>query len=171
MPQTIIKNRNGQIIGGTFTDQENANKAVQAFQDLGIPPSDIEVIVELNEQPPKGPETDLLTDRGFADSQARFYEKAVREGKILVMVYGVTDPAPVIDVFDAYQAEFNPGGSRNVREDVAGMTVGAAIGATAGGVAGAIIAGPVGAAAGVAAGAIVGGGSGAAAGKATEHRK
>ncbi len=171
MPKTIDKTFHGQIIGGAFSNRENANKAVEAFQELGIPESDIQIVVQLNDKQTPDVYTDILSDRGFADSQARFYDKAIREGKILVIVPNVTNPAAVIDVFDRFRAEYNPNGSRNVREDVAGMTVGAAVGAVAGGVAGAAVAGPVGAAAGVAAGAVVGGGSGAAAGKAAEHKK
>ena len=171
MPQTIDKTFHGQIIGGTFSNPDNADKAVEAFLELGVPQSEIETVVQLNDKQAEEVYTDILTDRGFADSQARFYDKSIREGKILVVVYNVTDPAAIIDVFDRFKAEYNPNGSRNLRDDVAGMTVGAAVGAAAGGVAGAAIAGPVGAAAGVAAGAVVGGGSGIAVGKAAEHRK
>jgi hypothetical protein len=171
MPQTLNKTLEGQIIGGTFSNRENAEKAVQALKDLGVSVIDIEVIVQLDDKQSKQVFADILSERGFSGSQARYYDKAIREGKVLVAVYNVTDPAPVIDVFDKFKAEYNPNGSRNVREDVAGMTVGAAVGAVAGGVAGAAIGGPVGAAAGGAAGAVVGGGAGAAAGKAAEHRK
>lgn len=171
MPKTIDRTFHGQIIGGAFSNRENANKAVEAFQEMGIPESDIQIVVQLDEKQTKTVYSDILTERGFAESQATYYDKAIREGKILVVVYGVTDPKPVIDVFDRFKAEYNPNGSRNLRDDVAGMTVGAVVGAVAGGVAGAAVAGPVGAAAGVAAGAVVGGGSGAAAGKAAEHKK
>jgi hypothetical protein len=171
MPQTIDKTLHGQIIGGTFSNRDNADKAVKAFLEMGVPKSEIQTVVQLNDKQAEEVYTDILTDRGFADSQARFYDKAIRDGKILVVIYNVTDPAAIIDVFDRFKAEYNPNGSRNLRDDVAGMTVGAVVGAAAGGVAGAAIAGPVGAAAGVAAGAVVGGGSGAAAGKAAEHKK
>ncbi len=171
MPQTINKTYEGQIIGGTFSNRENADKAVRAFEDLGISPENIQVVIQLNDKQAKDAYTDSLVGRGFSESQALYYDKAIREGKILVAVHEVTDPAPVIDIFDKYKAISNPNGSRNLRDDVAGMTVGAAVGAAAGGVAGAVIGGPVGAAAGAAAGAVVGGGSGAAAGKAVEHRK
>jgi hypothetical protein len=171
MPQTINKSAQGQIIGGTFSNRENADKAVEAFQHLGIPQTDIQVVVQLNDRATDDVFTDVLTDRGFADSQARFYDKAIRDGKVLVTVSNVMEPAEVIDVFDSYQAEYNPNGSRDLREDVAGMTVGAAVGAVAGGVAGAALGGPVGAAAGATAGAVLGGGTGAAAGKAVEHNK
>jgi hypothetical protein len=171
MPQTIEKTFHGQIIGGTFSERKNADKAVDAFRELGVSDSDIQVIVQLNEKESKDVYTDILSERGFADSQARYYSKAIREGKTLVVVYGVTNPKDVIDVFDRYNAEYNPNGSRNLRDDVAGMTVGAVVGATAGAVVGAAVGGPIGAAAGVAAGAVVGGGTGAAAGKAAEHSK
>jgi hypothetical protein len=171
MPQTMDKTFNGQIIGGIFSNQEDADQAVEAFEDLDIAPDNIEIIVELDGKQTEDVYTDLLSDRGFSESQALYYDKVIREGKFLVAVYEVTDPAPIIDIFDEYKAEYNPNGSRNLRDDVAGMTVGAAVGAAAGGVAGAVMGGPVGAAAGAAAGAVVGGGSGAAAGKAIEHRK
>lgn len=170
MPQTIDTTSTGQIIGGTFSNRENADKAVKAFGEIGVPSSNIQVVVQLSDQP-KQVYTDILTDRGFAEEQARYYDKAIREGKVLVAVSEVVDPAPVIDIFDQYKAEYNPSGSRNVRHDVGGMTAGAAVGAVAGGVLGTVVAGPVGGAAGAASGAVIGGGAGAAAGKAVEHNK
>ena len=171
MPKTIDKTCEGQIIGGIFANEENAEKAVEAFEEMDISSDDIEVIVQLEGEQAEDVYTDILSDRGFSESQATYYGEVIRAGKVLVVVSEVTDPAPVIDIFDKFKAEYNPNGSRNLRDDVAGMTVGAAVGATAGGVAGAVIGGPVGAAAGAAVGAVVGGGSGAAAGKAVEHRK
>ena len=171
MPATISKTDDRQIIGGLFSNRENADKAVQAFRELGVPDDNIQVVVVLNDNQAKEAYTDALVGRGVSESQALFYDKAIREGKILVAVHNVADPAAIIEVFDDYKAEYNPNGSRNLRQDVAGMTVGAAVGAVAGGVAGTVVAGPLGAAVGAAAGAVVGGGAGAAAGKATEHRK
>jgi hypothetical protein len=171
MPETISTNNNTQIIGGTFSNRDNADKAVQAFRELGIPEQNIQVVVQLNDKQANEAYTDALVGRGVSESQALFYDKAVREGKILVAIHNVTNPKPVIDVFDQYKAEYNPNGSRNLRDDVVGMTVGAVVGAAALGVAGAAVAGPIGAAAGVAAGAVLGGGAGAAAGKAAEHSK
>jgi hypothetical protein len=171
MPKTIDKTFNGQIIGGIFSNEDNADKAVEAFEDLDISSDNIEVIVQLDDDQAEDVYTDMLSDRGFSESQTFYYDKVIREGKILVVVYEVTDPASIIDIFDKFDAGYNPNGSRNLRDDVLGMTVGAVAGAAALGAVGAVVAGPVGAAAGGVAGAVVGGGSGAAAGKAAEHRK
>ena len=171
MPKTIEKTYEGQIIGGIFANEANAEKAVDAFEEMEISSDDIEIIVQLEGDQAEDVYTDLLSDRGFSESQAIYYGEVIRSGKVLVVVSEVTDPAPVIDIFDKFKAKYNPNGSRNLRDDVAGMTVGAAVGAAAGGVAGAVIGGPVGAAASLAAGAVVGGGAGAAAGKAVEHKK
>jgi uncharacterized membrane protein len=100
-----------------------------------------------------------------------YYDAAIRAGKTFVAVHEVTDPAPVIEIFDRFGAEYNPNGERNVRQDVSGLTAGAGAGAIVGGGIGLAAGGPVGAAVGAAAGAIVGGGTGAAAGKAVEHNK
>ena len=171
MPKTIEKTYEGQIIGGIFANEDNAEKAVDAFEEMDISSDDIEIIVQLEGDQTEDVYVDLLSDRGFSESQATYYGNEIHAGKVLVVVSEVTDPAPVIDIFDKFKAEYNPNGSRNLRDDVAGMTVGAAVGAVAGGVAGAVIGGPVGAAAGAAAGVVVGGGAGAAAGKAAEHKK
>jgi hypothetical protein len=170
MPQTINKTNLGQIIGGTFSNRDDADKAVKAFVEAGVPAANIQMVVQLSEDP-KTAYTDILSDRGFAASQATYYDQAIREGKVLVAVSDVAEPAPIIDIFDQYGAEYNPDGGRNVRQDVAGMTAGAAVGAIAGAVAGTVVAGPLGTATGAAAGAVVGAGAGAAAGKAAEHSK
>lgn len=171
MPQTLDKTFQGQIIGGTFTNSENANRAVDAFLEAGIPRSDIQTVVQFAPKPADNVYRDILTDRGAAEAQATYYDQQIREGKILVVVYNVTEPAVVIDVFNRFGAEYNPNGSRNFRDDVVGMTTGALVGAAAGGAAGTIAAGPLGAVAGAVAGAVVGAGSGAALGKASEHNK
>src|ERR1017187_4182720 len=100
MPKTINKISETQIIGGTFSNRENADKAVKAFHALGVSQANLQVLVLLNEKQAKDAYTDMLSDRGFSQSQARYYDKAVREGKVLVTVYEVTDPAPIIDIFD-----------------------------------------------------------------------
>jgi hypothetical protein len=171
MPKTISKVEDRQIIGGVFSNRKNADNAVQALRELGVLDQDIQVVVMLNDKEADRAYTDALVGRGFAESQALFYDKAIRSGKILVAVHNVTEPAEIIEVFDDNKAEYNPDGSRNLRHDVGGMTVGAAVGAVAGGIVGTAAAGPLGGAAGAAAGAVIGGGAGAGAGKAIEHSK
>jgi len=172
MPETILRNPdNSQIIAGVFSHGHNADVAIEAFRDVGVPEENIQVVVELTEDQAEDATKDALVGRGFAESQALFYEKAVQNGKFLVSVHDVTDPATIIEIFDKTGAEFNPDGSRNVRQDVVGLTAGAAVGAVAGAVVGTVLGGPVGGAAGVAAGAVIGGAGGTAAGKVSEHRK
>jgi len=171
MPQTIHKNGPGQVIGGIFSSRENANLALEAFSDLDIPKVNIQMIIKQNDDEAEDTYTSLLLGRGVTESQALYHNKVVREGKIFVAVYEVTDPGPIIDIFDKYNAEHNPNGSRNLRQDVVGMTTGAVLGAAALGAVGGVVAGPIGAAAGAVAGALAGGGSGAAVGKSVEHSK
>ena len=172
MPQTMITtNQGARIVGATFLDRANAEKAVEALQEIGVSPLDIQVVVQLNTHSAQDLYATLLTDRGFSAEDAHHYDQLIRDGRTLVAVYDVVDAGPVIDVLDEYQAEFNPDGSRNVRDDVVGMTTGAVVGAAALGTLGGAVAGPPGAALGAAAGAVLGGGSGAVVGKAAEHRK
>jgi hypothetical protein len=151
MPKTMGKRKTYPTIGAAFSNRKEANKAVAAFKRGGVPEKDIEVSQTL--------------------SYNKKTQKALRKGNILVTVHHVKDPAAIIEIFDKYKAEYNPNGSRNVRQDVVGMTAGSAMGAAALGAVGAVLAGPVGAATGAAAGAILGAGTGAAAGKAMEDRK
>jgi hypothetical protein len=171
MPQTISKNDRTQIIGGVFPDRAKADCAATQLNQIGYSAEDLQTVVLLDKKQAENAYRDALVGRGVAESQALFYERAVREGKVLLAVHNVTDPRPVIDILDENGATYNPDGSRNLREDVTGMTTGAVVGAVAGAVAGAFAGGPVGSAAGAAAGAVIGGGAGGAVGKATEHRK
>jgi hypothetical protein len=171
MPQTINKTADLQIIAGVFSDRENADKAIEAFQKAGVPAQNIQFVVQLDKTANPPTYVDDFQERGIEERQAVYYDKAVRDGKIFVAVYNVTDPVPIVEIFDRFGAEYNPDGSRNVRQDVAGMTAGAGAGAVVGAAAGLVAGGPVGAAAGAAAGAVLGGGAGAAAGKGVEHNK
>lgn len=171
MPETIAKTDDRQIIGGVFSDRKNADQAVKDLRELGIADENIQVVVTLDDKQVKNAYRDALVGRGFAESQALFYENALQNGKTLVAVHNVVDPAPVIEALDDNKAEYNPDGSRNVRQDVFGLTAGAISGAAAGGAAGSALGGPVGAVVGIATGTLVGAGAGAAAGKAVEHQK
>ncbi len=171
MPQTINQTANLQIIAGVFSKRENADKAIIAFQEAGVPRQDINVLFQPDNAPQTPVYTNDLQERGFVESQARFYDKEIRKGKTFVAVHNVTNPTPIVEIFDRFGADYNPDGSRNVRQDVAGLTAGAGAGAVIGAATGLVVGGPVGAAAGAAAGAVLGGGAGAAAGKGIEHGK
>jgi len=145
VPETINKSRKHRAIGGVFSNREHADKAIQAFRELGLLEQDIHVVVSL-------------------------YDKT-RAGKILVNVHNVKHRAAVIDIFNVNHADDKLDGSRNIRHDLAGLTVGVAVGATAGGATGTVVGGPAGTIIGAATGAVVGGGAGAAVGKAKEHLK
>lgn len=171
MPQTINKTTDLQIIAGVFSDHKNADKATAALREAGVPAQDIQVLVQPDKNPEPRVYVDELEKRGVADTQARYYDEAIRKGKVFVAVHNVIDADPIVEIFDRFGAEYNPDGSRNVRQDVAGLTAGAGAGAIVGAATGLVTGGPVGAAIGAAAGAVLGGGAGAAAGKAVEHSK
>jgi hypothetical protein len=145
MPETIGKSRNRRTISGVFATRENADKAIAAFLQAGVVEKDIHVIVSIND--------------------------TVRAGRLRVDVHHVKNPASIIEIFDTHKAQYNLDGSRNLRQDVVGLTVGMAAGATSGGVTGTLMAGPLGSAVGAATGAVVGGGLGSVIGKAKEHLK
>lgn len=127
MPKTTGKRKTHRIVGGAFSSRKAAEKAVAAFKEWGVPDKDIHVSQAL--------------------SYNKSTQKALQKGNILVTIHHVIDPAAMIEIFDQYEAGYNPNDSRNVRQDVVGLT------------------------AGVAAGALLGGGTGAAAGKVIEDRK
>src|ERR1700753_2099378 len=118
MPQTINKSDDLQIIAGVFSDRENADKAIVEFQKAGVPAQNIEMVFQPKEgSAPQDYVTDLQKG-GIAESQAKYYDKAIRARKLFIAVSGVTDPKPIIEIFDRFGAEYNPDGSRNVRQDV-----------------------------------------------------
>jgi hypothetical protein len=172
MPQTIDKTFHGQTIAGTFPSRRDADDAVNAFLDFGVLASDIQIVQHVEVATAGENKTEaVLSDRGCVEMTPSPFVDEDRDIKTTVSVHSVVKPAPIIDIFDKFGAEFNPNGSRNVREDVVGMTTGAAVGAIVGGTAGTLAGGPLGTAAGAAAGAVVGASAGAAAGKAAEHQK
>ena len=46
MPQTINKTADLQIIAGVFSDPKNADKATAAFQKMGVPSQDIQILAQ-----------------------------------------------------------------------------------------------------------------------------
>lgn len=151
------------VVGALFEDNHNANQAAQELIEEGFSNYDITVDVKLTDKEQKKAFKASLKAKGFEDPDQLYFEKAVEEGKTLVSVTNVpkSKVAAVIEVLNKNGAHYNPDGSRNVRDDVVGMTTGAVVGAAIG----AVIGGPVGAAAGFA----VGAGAGGAVGKKLEH--
>ena len=107
----------GQMIGGIFTNRDDADGAIGALEELEVSSDDIEEFVQLDHTQSKEAHNEILSEGGLSKSQAIYYDKLVREGNILLVVYNVTDPSPAIDVFDEYKEQYNPNGSRNLRED------------------------------------------------------
>ena len=171
MPQTIEKNTQNQIIAGVFSQSQKADEATAAFLQMGVPSLDIQTVAQPDKDAADKVYVAELEQRGIAQPQARYYDEAIRKGKFFVAVHNVIDPKPVVEIFDRFGAQHNPDGSRNVRQDVAGLTAGTGAGAIVGAGVGLVTGGPVGAAVGAVAGAVLGGGAGAAAGKAVEHGK
>jgi len=167
MPKTITETYEGQIIAGIFSSRKDADRAILAFRELNISEVNIQEVVQSDEKQAQEIENSLVNGHGFSKAQAVYYSRALGVGKILVAVYEADESAPIIDVFDRYKAEYNPNGSRNVRDDVLGMTAGALLGAAVG----AIVGGPAGGLAGAGVGAVVGGSLGARAGEEVEHKK
>lgn len=103
---------NRSLIGGIFSNRNNAKKAVQALRDLGVPNQDILAVVMLNDEQAieactDEAFTDALASRGFAEAQTVFYDKATRIGRVLVAVQNVIDPTPALKIFDDNRAEYH----------------------------------------------------------------
>lgn len=152
------KSYEGQIIGGLFSSRRTADEAIEALQELDISPDDIEEFVQLDEIQSKQPHLEILSNRGFSDGQSVYYDKEIRNGKILVVVYDVADPGPVLDVFTEFEAGHNPSGSRNLRDDIAQAAPLPEVAEH--GMLGAVVAEAVGVASGALAGAVADGGPG-----------
>lgn len=105
MRQTILKSDEAQLMGGSFSTWANATQAIEAFQNICFSEENIQVI-QLHVIQGKDPYINYLVGRGFTRPQARFYDKALMLGRILVAVYQVTDPVPVIDIITKYEGQY-----------------------------------------------------------------
>gem|GEM_PF-608974 len=153
-----------KIVGALFDEHHKAQQAVEDLLEGGYSRADIAVLVQVDEKQDRKARKEALKAVGYEDPDRIYFDKSIEEGKTLVSVTNV-DPketGKIVSILDHNGAHYNPNGDRNVRDDVVGMTSGAAIGAAAG-----AFAGPVGAAIGCLAGAAVG----AVAGAAMEQRE
>lgn len=146
---------NLKSVGALFDDPIDAQKAVDELIEEGFPAASITMIQQTTYKEKPKERLHALKERGYIESDVTYFEGCIEQGKTLVSVDRVEedDVGKVIQVLNKNGSHYNPDGSRNVREDVVGMTGGAALGAAIGGVAG----GPVGATLGGVVGAAVGG--------------
>ncbi len=195
MAETMQTTDDGDLIGAVFEDQLTAQKVVMELARYHIEdvvlhnqygPTSLGMTADIADRtisdvvlcgPPRNLKRSAgplrrFTLLGIDCEKAYRYLDQLLEGRILVTANNVQldQRAIVIDTFNKFGGLINPDGSRNVREDVVGMTTGSAIGAAAGAVIGGITGGPLGSAAGGAAGAVAGGAMGAVAGQAAEHQ-
>jgi hypothetical protein len=155
MATTTKTSSESKIVGALFDDPHDANKAVLDLLKKGYLSHDIAVLHQFDQSKTHNRKhrKEALKTVGYTNSDSAYFDQAITEGKTLVSVTHVpADKAgEVVSIFDHNGAHYNPDGSRNVRDDVVGMTTGAAIG-----LAGGSFAGPVGAVIGALAGIAVG---------------
>lgn len=146
-----------KIVGALFDEHHDANLAVDALIKKGYLRDDIAVLVQVNPDQDQKARQHALKAVGYEDPDRRYFDKAIEEGKTLVSVTNVpkNKTGEVVSILKHHGAHYNPDGSRNIRDDVVGMTTGAAIGAAAGAFGGPIGV-AIGALAGTAVGAVVG---------------
>jgi hypothetical protein len=146
---------NQKVVGALFDDPINAQKAVNELIEEGFPSASITMIQQNTHREKPKMRRESIEERGFAESDVAYFDGNIEQGKTLVSVADVSseETGKVIQILNKNGSHYNPDGSRSVRDDVVGMTSGAAVGAAVG----AVVGGPVGAAVGGVAGAAVGG--------------
>jgi hypothetical protein len=97
------------LIGGVFANRANAQKAAYSLRLLGIKHDDIQVVVRLTDMIDPGDFETALVNRGFTESRARFFETALRRGKIFISVHNIHDTAPITEIFERNSADYFPG--------------------------------------------------------------
>ena len=112
MPQNRVTiNQGSRIVSATFSDRAIAKKAIEALEEMGVSPLNLQVVVQLSTHAGQDLYATLLTDRGFNREDAVRYDQLIREGHTLVAVHNVVDPGPVIDVLHEYDGAVLGGGS------------------------------------------------------------
>ncbi len=151
--QQMTENR--KVVGARFSQAEEAQKAVDELVQEGFSMDNITLLQLFKPKVDSNTRREYLTKTGYNEADVVYLNLEVEKGKTLVSVSGISDAdsASVIQILNKNGSQYNPDGSRNVRDDVVGMTTGAAIGAAIG----AVVGGPIGAAVGVVAGGAAGG--------------
>lgn len=149
--QTI---QNYRQVGALFDNTDDANRAVKELKDQGFSSRNIRTTILDDRQKPSVVPEDIFHRSGYSDRRIRFFKDGLLGGKVMVTVFNVPEELSgvVIHICNENGSQYDPDGSRNVRDDVVGMTTGALAGAALG----ALVAGPLGAAAGEVGGGLIG---------------
>ncbi len=149
--QTIANNRQ---VGALFDNTGDANMAVKALKEQGFSSRNIRMTILDDRQKPLIVPEDLFRHSGYSARHIRYFKDGLLGGKVMVTIFNVPEDLTgvAIHILNENGSQYDPDGSRNVRDDVLGMTTGALAGAALG----ALVAGPIGAAAGEVGGGIIG---------------
>lgn len=142
-------------VGALFTNPDDAERAVKDLLAEGFSRNDIFVSTQQYLKDVPEVRQQALREGGYVEEDVLYFDKELAEGKTLVSVSHVRDEqcGAVIHILNKNGSHYDPDGTRNVRDDVVGMTTGAVIGAAMG----ALLGGPIGAAVGEVGGGIIGG--------------
>lgn len=142
-------------IGALFKDPADAQRAVDELVSEGFPRTDIFLSTEQYLKDKPDVRQRALREGGYIEEDVLYFDKELAEGKTLVSVGHVREEqcGTVIHILNKNGSHYDPDGTRNVRDDVVGMTTGALIGAAMG----AVLGGPIGAAVGEVGGGVIGG--------------
>ncbi len=142
-------------IGALFKNPDDAQRAVDELVSEGFPRNDISLSTEQYLKNVPGVRHQALREGGFVEEDVLYFDKELADGKTLVSVGHVLEEqcGTVIHILNKNGSHYDPDGTRNVRDDVVGMTTGALVGAALG----AVFGGPIGAAVGEVGGGAIGG--------------
>lgn len=142
-------------VGALFENPLSAERAADELVERGFRRSNIFVSTKHYLKTDPEIRREGLRNGGYVEEDILYMDKELVAGKTLVTVSNVPEKqcGEVIRVLNKNGSHFNPDGTRNVRDDVVGMTTGAVIGA----VVGALMGGPAGIAVGEIGGGVIGG--------------
>ncbi|MES2309464.1 MAG: glycine zipper domain-containing protein [Verrucomicrobiota bacterium] len=153
MAQTSQNYVGKKIVGGVFKNYDDANDAVAELLKQGYSNHEIGVLFQTESNESQASRREALHSVGYDHWDQVYLDKEIEAGRTLVSVTNVSPDktGDVVQILNRFGSHYNPDGSRNVRDDVVGMTTGAAIGAAAG-----VFTGPIGMAIGALTGAAIG---------------
>lgn len=142
-------------VGALFDERDNAEKAAEELAKAGFARRNIVISTQHHLKDDPEARRKALSDDGYVEEDVLYFDKELVAGRTLVSVSNVPESqcGTVIRILNENGSHYDPDGTRNMRDDVVGMTTGAAVGAALGGMLG----GPIGFAMGEVGGAAVGG--------------